>query len=328
MRPIISWRDVNPAKNAEHLKFIFRMQVMMIGHAGSGKTSYMAAMYEIMASGIDGFSVSSSDSDAHEHLNKVARRLRKGVYPSSSDILQEYQFSLCYDSDEVMPFTWYDYRGGALSQKRTASKDVADIRQKIEEADAIIVFIDGDMMVGSDGKAIADCRKLAVLIQSCLAHVPDGRVFPVSFVITKGDKYSEKELVESSGMKIMDSVLELVASNKNINGLITITQIGPKMRNVQFPFLFSMAFGILHSFRQAEADLNECVEAMEIYQKAASVWNDIASMFDGSSSWRSLANSRRESALAKYRALQELASHLDNVFDTVKRHHGKAVTLF
>ena len=93
------------------------MNVMMIGHSGAGKTTYMAAMYNALYNGIHGFSINSESKKLHKQLTLIANKIQEGYYPSATDIHKIYHFNVLYDGEEVLPLL-----GMIIEEERSFSK--------------------------------------------------------------------------------------------------------------------------------------------------------------------------------------------------------------
>ena len=93
----------------------------MLGNTGSGKTCYLAAMYQIMSMGfnLNGFSLKAKTRKNMIELEETWRLLAEGnennerIWPEGTDTTQFIDFSLKYAlREDVAQFEWYDYRGG------------------------------------------------------------------------------------------------------------------------------------------------------------------------------------------------------------------------
>ena len=85
------------------------MKVIMLGHSGVGKTTYMASMYGTLQTPINGFSLHTQDSSHHSELLQTFNKIRRNEYPSRTSQRGLYNFSLLYQGRSVFPFEWVDY---------------------------------------------------------------------------------------------------------------------------------------------------------------------------------------------------------------------------
>lgn len=57
------------------------MDIVMLGHSGVGKTSYVSLMYAAMRDGIQGFGLCAREETRHEELTATAEEVLRGRYP-------------------------------------------------------------------------------------------------------------------------------------------------------------------------------------------------------------------------------------------------------
>jgi len=226
------------------------MDILMVGHSRSGKTSYMAGLYKLFGNKPEGFGIRIFDSDKSQNLKLIGDNVVRGIYPNGTDIASEYCFWLQYDNSLLIPFNWYDYRGGALSESSKQSPEAAQLVRKIDEADALIVFLDGGKitkMTDYDLKSEYDILIWSIL-KSISKKSSNGTYFPVSFVITKGDLYSnENILYDSKGFKYFIPVITNIAKSSVSVGMIGIVKVSKKgISNVFAPLIFSLYYGMHH----------------------------------------------------------------------------------
>ena len=101
------------------------MRVLMLGHSGAGKTTYMASMYELMNRTNKGFKVIADDQAEHIELLQRAVGIRKGIYPPPTVQRREYNFTLYFEGSRVSSLVWADYRSGALNERSTDDEVMA-----------------------------------------------------------------------------------------------------------------------------------------------------------------------------------------------------------
>ncbi len=123
------------------------MNILMVGHSRAGKTSYMAGLYKQFGDEPEGFGLWMSDSNKRDNLIRLADGIMRGYYPNGTDIASQYLFYLQYDNELLIPFNWYDYRGGALSESSKYSADAQELLRRMNSADALIVFLDGEKLL-------------------------------------------------------------------------------------------------------------------------------------------------------------------------------------
>src|SRR5260221_12961972 len=120
------------------------MKIIMLGHAGVGKTTYMASMYGTLQNPINGFSLRTNEFGHHSELIQAFNDIRQGRYPAPTTQRALYDFSLLFQGNAVFPFQWVDYRGGALLERKERSEQAQQLIREMKEADGIILFCDAD----------------------------------------------------------------------------------------------------------------------------------------------------------------------------------------
>lgn len=248
----------------------------MIGHSRSGKTSYMAGLYKEYGDKEDGIGIWTSDSSKKERLERIANNISHGTYPSGTDISSEYNFWLQIDNRLVIPFDWYDYRGGALSESSKTSRDAQKLIERIESADALIVFLDGEKIVyETDEEAEDDYEVLLWAIQKAVSkkQISTGNYFPISFVITKGDLYPEEPLfIFEDGVKYYNTpffeglryflpFFKTIRESNTIAGMLTkceVSRLG--IENILPPLIFSLHYGMVEYIIKRRKSINSKIQ--------------------------------------------------------------------
>lgn len=271
------------------------MDILMIGHSGSGKTTYMAGLYSRMKIGVAGLTINSNFSEymkaqwnkgnysysysdflkQDEGLDRLSNDLFKGRYPDPTMIRQEYYFNLVCSGHNI-PFNWYDYRGGVLMERSTNSNDAKDLINKIRNSDALIVFLDGDTLFQSLDNNSRQYKRLISCVNNAISNVSceDGVYYPISFVITKGDLYENYDFFETEGFDYFRQNLFVpMSKNKSVMGLITVTEVNRNnIYNVHFPLLFSVFHGLYNYAKKVEQEY-------EREKRNRSIWEDIKEFF-------------------------------------------------
>lgn len=240
------------------------MNILMIGHSRSGKTSYMAGLYKLYGDDPKGFGLWMSDSSKSKKLKSLGLNIDRGIYPEGTDIAAEYNFWLQYENSLLIPFNWYDYRGGALLESSKNSKDAQTLVDKINNADALIVFLDGEKITSlTDDDLEEEYEVLMWAIQKSISkRASDGHYFPVSIIITKGDLYSDYSvLYDSPGIHFFMPLVKNIAQSDVASGMIGIVEVSPDgIFNVFSPLIFSLYYGMHHYVEQRVASINSEIE--------------------------------------------------------------------
>ena len=120
-------------------------KITVIGFKNSGKTCYLAGMYDIMSNGIKNFSLVEKNADQDWYLQGLWENISDGAnrsWPVPSDEKRTYSFSLCHSFDKVMEFEWLDYPGAALVDPGYGLVD--EISNQLSESACLLVLVNGE----------------------------------------------------------------------------------------------------------------------------------------------------------------------------------------
>lgn len=296
-----------------------KMKVMMIGFSGSGKTTYMGALYSALNQAwYNGFSLRARRESDHNNFMRIGENLDKGIYPKGTDILQDYNFSLLYNGSEVLDFDWHDYRGGALQQPD--SEDFNCVISSIINSDALIIFLDMPMFYpGRERLAIRILKQVSSLVQNVTSKLPEDAIFPISFVSTKFDCIfsddTAQSVFETSGWKQLEQLKLLVAKSKNLHGLWTATVVAKdQYLDIQYPFLFSMKYALMKKFNEMVQEHNDLVRKCDEYAAKGGFLDDV---FTGLGNWFNGTNYATYNELAARAAssAQKIRSIAEDIID-------------
>jgi hypothetical protein len=229
------------------------LQVVMLGHSGVGKTTYMASVYAAMNNGwfggqrhFDGIGMRAVDPAVHDRLKFLDHQLLNGEFPAGTDVRSEYKFALTFKSGglfsfkrAICDFVWSDYRGGALAERTEGNPQSIALHKTIVAADAIIIFVEMPRLVNGDPEVIKQLRRISAII----GHAVSQRRDPVCVFIamTKADAcdYSDPGTlapVQQLFENLKHSRL-IVASGAPISAV-------RKGMNMELPLVFSLAWSI------------------------------------------------------------------------------------
>lgn len=159
------------------------MRIVMLGHTGAGKTTFMAAMYEALRKPVDGFRLVAKDAATHWHLVGLAKSIRQGRYPNPSDARASYDFALLMEGRKLLDLNLTDYRGGALVES-ASSTDLETLIDDLVRADGILVLLDANHLARSAGSN-PEIGRVMVLLSRAIARENSGR--PLTIALTKWD---------------------------------------------------------------------------------------------------------------------------------------------
>ncbi|MFJ4846347.1 MULTISPECIES: hypothetical protein [unclassified Streptomyces] len=252
------------------------MKIVMLGHSNAGKTTYIAMMYELMRSGYRDFRVRATDDKRDGELTRVARAVRRGVYPPPSSRRDAHSFVLTHRHQRIADFTWNDYRGGALND-RAGNEETAAVLAELAEADALVVFADAARLAGAESSR-REVRRLTVLLQQAISERT--RDTPVVIAYTKADLISGSA-AWARATAPMAALQAAMATSPRVAGATVAVSCGANPRGVHVPVLWCMSQHV--SGRVAE--LRSAVDTSRRLSAAAgtraTLWNSLISTLDG-----------------------------------------------
>lgn len=196
----------------------------MVGHSGAGKTSFMAGMYKYLGNEKEGYGIRAVNNAQKANLERMAQNLTNGQYPSGTDIQQMYKFELTCAGRDVIPFNWMDYRGGILLSDDPDDDDMEKFMKAISQADALVVFLDGEKLSKNTSKWAMEYDILISCIENSLS-VDHQSWFPICFVITKCDMLPDGATFH--GLEHFYTLFDQIASSKSVGGMLLQCSINP-----------------------------------------------------------------------------------------------------
>lgn len=214
------------------------MNILMVGHSGAGKTSFMAGLYKFVGENKDGYGISSKKESQKRQLKRMADALSKGQYPSGTDVQQQYEFAFTVGGEELMPFNWIDYRGGILLSEDPDESDMNKFMKAIRGADALIVFLDGEKLIQQGARWNMEYDILISCIESSLS-VSHNSWFPISFVITKCDIVPGG--AQFHGLSRFQSLFSQIEKSKTVGAMLVQCAVAKDFYHIPF---FVLAYSI------------------------------------------------------------------------------------
>ncbi len=223
------------------------LKVLMLGDSQVGKTTYMGAMYNVMADG-EGYHIRATYDGERETLERLGRLVRHGGYPERTAVRSDYDFKFClkYENTtfDMIDFRWIDYRGGAIYQ--TTDDPIArDLAAYIENASALIVFWDTTLLNSSRPNVLRQWRRIAQFIMKFAARANEKNPLSLTILLTKADLFDGDDWTETVvGRKIFEFI-KTFSGNSYLHGMLAFSAINRNSEgNVLFPFVHSMRFGL------------------------------------------------------------------------------------
>ncbi len=281
------------------------MKIVMLGHSGAGKTTYLSLMYAEMQEGIAGFRVQADDQEHHQQLLRDARQIRASRYPPATRQRASYDLTLTYGGRPVLPFTWRDHRGGAASGRSTDGADVAQLTADLKEADGIVLFADG-AAISRDPAAGRMAARLSTHVLRAL-HARAQVEIPLVIAVTKSNLVDlDNEKVTEKILAPFDDLANAVAATRHIFGAIFPISCGPKPLNVVAPVLWSLRFGVNGMAKRLNAEVEAAASSMASAAARDTLTDRFVSWWKSEDSWAKIAENHRQEGMRALRRLQVL----------------------
>lgn len=225
----------------------------MVGHSGSGKTSFMAGMYKYLGEDKEGYGISAKNSSQKKQLERMSKGLDRGVYPAGTDVQSRYEFAFTVLGNELVPFNWIDYRGGILLSDDPDDKDIDKFMDAIKKADALVVFLDGQKLIQPDARWNMEYDILLSCIERSLT-VNHKSWFPISFVITKCDIVPDGATFH--GLQRFYNLFSQIEQNQKVGAMLMQCAINRECFHLPF---FVLAYSI---YGGSQIYINRCIDSI------------------------------------------------------------------
>lgn len=236
------------------------MNILMVGHSRSGKTSFMAGMYKYLGESKEGYGIRAKNSTQKKNLERMAAGLSQNRYPAGTDVQQKYDFALTANGEDIIPFNWIDYRGGILLSDDPDEGDMDKFLKAIKQADALVVFLDGQKLADKSGRWLMEYDILLSCIENSL-DVDHKSWFPISFVITKCDLVPAG--AQFYGLERFNTLFSQIQASQKVGGTLIHSVINSE--NYYTPFL-ALAYCI---YGGTPIYISKRVEAMQYASRRA-----------------------------------------------------------
>lgn len=276
------------------------MKIIMLGHSGVGKTTYMASMYGSLQN-TRGFGLRAENWRVHETLLAAAEQIGNGCYPPPTDQRTKYKFKLTFDGKPFFKFKWVDYRGGALLEG-SSSRDAAALTQDLSGADGILMFIDGAQVLHRSTSF--QVGRMMSLIAQAIDNL-DHQI-PLAIVITKSDRIEDHPNLRRQLVSTLSGLRAAVeASDKTFGAFIPVS-CGRLQRHVHLPVLFTLNIAIRALAIRLSGRIQEHTTRQAYFTENAGIFDDIVSNLLSVKSHRNLASEEYMKARQASQALEPL----------------------
>ena len=192
------------------------MNILMVAHSRSGETSFMAGMYKYLGESKEGYGIRAKNSTQKKNLERMAAGLSQNRYPSGTDVQQKYNFALTADGEDIIPFNW------------------------IKQADALVVFLDGQKLADKSGRWLMEYDILLSCIENSL-DVEHKSWFPISFVITKCDLVPAG--AQFYGLERFNTLFSQIQASQKVGGTLIHSVINSESYYTPFLALAYCIYG-------------------------------------------------------------------------------------
>lgn len=298
--------------------------VMMVGGAGAGKTSFMGAMYNRFGdSTYKGFSIWLENEHQRQMLSNLGNEVCNGVYPKNTSTRSWYRFMLRFQGEDKVRFNWCDYRGGLLSSPLDRGTDeMLELARQIVNSDALIIFLDSTSMITSDVEGYTTyIMQISRLLQRVINSLSGREDFPIAVIFTKYDSIPNFETLQQSELYNVyyNTIAKQILNNNNIKGLQVCTKVGAKRRfwfgrttkNIEYPFLHSLYYIIQRQKALYEQSRTEKIN--EANSHRPSFLNSLYCFFTDEMSEAQKKRSKESEALEFARSAEQMNEPLSQI---------------
>lgn len=225
------------------------MRVTMVGVSGSGKTSYMAAMHEALAStNKSGFTIRTTlDETAPLEANIAEVGRFEAIsfnnmnynWPPGTVKTTLWDFDLYHNMEKITKFQWIDYRGGILTDALSGKAnegETEELLQHIYLSNAVIMVADAYILTHyenlNEARKRSGAHTINKIFQTYNAVYPNHDLVYI-LMLTKSDtiapqwKENNYEPLMQRGLDAFDEIVTLTKHNPNwVGGIVHVSAVG------------------------------------------------------------------------------------------------------
>ena len=176
-----------------------RDRIVVLGRRKSGKTVYLARLYECLWNSKGEIHMGAVDGQTHLGLLSQLDVMQKKRWPASTEIVTHFKIDITYQREKFLMVA-LDYPGEVFRRAFMEGADEPAVRELLENIDraaAVIVLVDPGVMFESDLIEQADQDFGLVAAVKRIRDWPGAETVPVAITLTKCDKYRDE--LESAG---------------------------------------------------------------------------------------------------------------------------------
>lgn len=292
------------------------MRIIMLGHTGVGKTTYMASLYGSMQQSIEGFRLKAVEAEHHRRWVELAEQIQQGEYPVSTDQRQEYNFYLRYQGQSILQFAWADYRGGAILETQKSDQAQA-LLQDLKTADGIMLFCDCQALAQGDPRS-NQIGRMTTLASQALRELD--RPMSLAIVLTKTD------LVIDFQVDLLQSLNGLIAAinaSDFVLGALLPIACGEQLRNVPMPLLFVLHATVVFQAATTHAGIESHAERAKSYEAqsrgflGAADW--VISKISQQETFKQMAAKEKEQLIKKQQEFEKIIKPAMSLYNYVQK---------
>lgn len=221
----------------------------MIGVTGSGKTSFLAGLYESLeVNEVEGYHIKTDAQNFHDsiinigHWQEISFSDNELRFPAGTQQTKLWPCSLHHQSNFVCDIELLDYRGGIIKDisesktDNTRETQLKEILQHIRFSDAVILFVDSIILTQPGGlkRGIAQSgiNRIYEILEAYDRYYPN-RSLNITAALTKADAVNAKWLnndykpLYEIGDEALRKIARLISRNDHWNaGLVFISSVG------------------------------------------------------------------------------------------------------
>lgn len=279
------------------------MKIVMLGHTGVGKTTYMASLYGVMQQNVEGFRLKAVNQEDHTRWLELAESIRVGKYPLSTDQRNEYAFHLRYKGTNVLQFSWSDYRGGAIRETQD-SEQAKLLIQDLKAANGIMLFCDCNAIAIGNTRSNQIGRMIALA-----SHALQDLEEPISIgiILTKVDlvtKFTEQFINPFQGL------IDAINASELVTGALIPIACGTQLCNVPMPLLFVLESTVSSQANSLRQSFEKHTSQAEFFEKSSKglegIFDWISSKASGVATNKKMAASEKEKAMETLREFESI----------------------